>query len=422
MNRMQDQVAFVGVGETEYGRGLNRSVLSLALDAAKAAIADAGLRKEDIDGICGSGGLPSEAIQDALGIPEVTWGGNTAFHFIPSQSVASPAHAVHSDACETALVVWATNHAQFARRMTAPVNVAKLFSQSAEAYTAWAGRYLHDYDVPAEALGLIAINSRTNAALNRNAAMRTPLTMDDYLNSRWIREPLRLLDMEIPVDSGNALVLTTAERARDLPKKPVYIHSTTQGMKRGGTEHYELAADYRDLATWSVSRALWGKSDLQLSDVDVVMPYDGFTIISLAWYEALGYCGPGEGWDFLSANWDEQERRLKIDGRVVAHPMGGSLSKGGSQGASYFHEAVLQLRGEADNQVPDCKTALLAVGGFFQNASGTLLRASWVAATDGVTSAGCPSTRRRLNGCRAVQSGLTRSGDPARNSGPAPLN
>jgi acetyl-CoA acetyltransferase len=106
----------------------------------------------------------------------------------------------------------------------------------------------------------------------------------------------------------------------------------------------------------------------------VVYPYDGFTIISLVWYEALGYCAAGEAADFLRDAWDEGEQRFRINGRVISHPMGGSLSKGGSQGASYIHDAVLQLRGQAENQVPGARAALLAIGGFFQNASATILR------------------------------------------------
>ena len=387
LNRMKDATAIVGIGEAGYERNLKRSYLSMGAEAAKQAVRDAGLRATDIDGICGCANVTYEALQETLGIPEVTWGTNTPGHLISPQSIASAAHAVHSGACETALVVWATNHPVGSREAAndpirvaaAPgrrplSDVAELFTQSGEAYSAWTGRYMHEYGVPREALGLIAINSRTNAAAEARAAFKAPLTMDDYLASRWIREPFKLLDMEVPVDSGNAFVITTAERARELSDRPVVIHSNTMGMSARGPEHYESAVDYLDLATWVVSRALWEKSEVERDDIDVIFPYDGYTVISLAWYEALGYCGPGEGYDFVRQNWCESEQRLKIGGRTLAHPMGGSLSKGGSQGASYFHEAVRQLRGTSSNQVSGAKTALLAVGGFFQNSSGTILR------------------------------------------------
>jgi acetyl-CoA acetyltransferase len=217
---MKDQVAIVGVGETAYERGSGKSMLALALEAARGAIRDAGLHKEDVDGICAYAAVSTEGVQDALGIPEVTWCTNTAFHFIPGQSLATAAHAVYSGACETALVVWASNHTSLTPRIGPPVQIANLFSESAEAYAAWASRYFHEYGLSPETLGLIAINSRTNASRNTNAAMKAPMTMDDYLHSRTIREPLRLFDMEIPVDSGNAYVLTTAERARGLPTGP----------------------------------------------------------------------------------------------------------------------------------------------------------------------------------------------------------
>jgi acetyl-CoA acetyltransferase len=200
--------------------------------------------------------------------------------------------------------------------------------------------------------------------------------MDDYLTARMIREPHCLFDMDLPVDHGDALVITTTERARDLPNKPVYIHAAAYSEVKDGVEYYENGRSYTELAPWVTARDLWSRSELTLSDVDVFYPYDGFSNIAVADIEAFGFCKPGEAWDFLRANWDPVENRVKVGGRVIFSSHGGSLSHGASQGFSYFHEAALQLRHAAGaRQVPGCKTALLTPGGFYHNSTGFVLRA-----------------------------------------------
>lgn len=171
-----------------------------------------------------------------------------------------------------------------------------------------------------------------------------------------------------------AVVLTTAERARALKQKPVYIHAQSFGENRFGTHYYEQAQDYHYLSTWVCMRALWQKSEVQLADIDGCFPYDGYPPIAIAWVEAMGWCGAGEAYDFFRANWDAAESRIKVDGRRFFHPHGCSLSYGGSTGASYITEAVRQLCGQARNQVPNAKAAPLGIGGFFHNSTATVLR------------------------------------------------
>jgi acetyl-CoA acetyltransferase len=120
---------------------------------------------------------------------------------------------------------------------------------------------------------------------------------------------------------------------------------------------------------------LRAKSDLWLSDVDVFLPYDGFTIITLGWIENLGWCGPGEAGDFMRSHWDAPSNRVLIDGRIPLNPHGGALAEGATRGSGYVREAVQQLRGEAgERQVPGAKVALVASGGFFFNSQGLILR------------------------------------------------
>ena len=393
---MRDKVAIVGVGITPYGRSLRgRTALSLGMEACRLAIEDAGLTRKDIDGICGTSICEFEDIQEGMGIPQITWSLNTMRGTIPPHQVAAAAYAVFSGACDTALVVHGHTRGPGSSKSAAndpyrtsslvqsqarnpprsPLDLAAFWAHSADPYGAFGGRYLWQYNVPRDVYGLIAVNNRTNATMNPHAVMQTPITMDDYLAARMIREPLCMLDMDLPVDGGNALVITTAERARDLAKKPVYIHASTFGENRYGTHYYEQAEDYEHLSNWICMRALWERSELQLKDMDIFFPYDGFTNISITWIESSGYCGPGEAYDFLREQWVADENRLKIDGKVVFSPNGGSLSDGASQGFNYFHESVVQLRGEAGRrQVPGARTSLVAAGGIFHNSTALVLR------------------------------------------------
>jgi acetyl-CoA acetyltransferase len=392
-NPAQDQVAIVGLGRSPYARdrqGVTPG--SLVIEACLAAARDAGLGPGDIDGICGSM-VSAQYVQAALGIPRVAWFVNPQA-VIGNQIVAAVA-AVHSGMCDTALVYhhayrlpWASRSAaQDLMRRRATIGVADARSWwgtghndtgpnsmfGAHAYAAWAGRYLHDYGYDRTTLGLIALNSRTNAAANPNAVYTEPLTMDAYLAGRMVRDPLSVYDMDIPIDGADAFVITTVERARDLPRPPVLIHAATLGHTDYGSEEQLRDLDHAGQVV-AVER-LWSKSDLELADVDVFFPYEGFSNIALSWFENVGYCGRGEGGAFVADNWVEADQRIVIDGRVPVNTHGGSLSEGGTQGAGHLHEACLQLRGDAGRrQVPEADVALVTPGGYYFNSQAMLLR------------------------------------------------
>jgi acetyl-CoA acetyltransferase len=240
-------------------------------------------------------------------------------------------------------------------------------------YTAWAGRYLHEYHASRETFGYIAINDRTNAAQNPAAALRDPITMDDYLAARMIRWPLCLLDMDVPVDGADAFIVTTAERARDLARPPVLIHACTQGMVAQNEE--DQTPSLRDHGQHVVIDSLRKKSDIWIDDIDVYFPYDGFSFITVSWIENSGWCGLGEARDWIEDNWDADAGRIVIAGKIPVNPHGGALSEGGTQGSGHTREAIHQLQGLAgDRQVPGASKALITAGGFFFNAQGCVLR------------------------------------------------
>ena len=385
-NPSKDQVAIVGIGTTPYQRSIaSRSAASLAVEACKAALEDAGISPRDVGGICAAN-IPSKQVQASLGIPEVTWWcdmiGPHSFH------VVEAANAVMAGACSTALVYNATYRGPNASRSAAADAFrrrnANLDAHAGDrrpedpngpfGYAAWAARYLAQFGVDRSVFGRIVLNDRSNAARNPHAVYRQPLTMDEYLGARMIREPLSMLDMDVPVDAGDAFILTTVDRARELTDHPVVIHASTFG--RTGHAYADQLESYTETGKEIVTRRLWEKADLTLQDMDLLMAYDGFSNIAVAWIEAFGYCKTGEAADYLSDSWSEEEGRLLLDGRVVVNPHGGSLSEGGTQGAGHIREAVEQLRGSAgsERQVEKVDNILIGSGGFMWNAAGLILR------------------------------------------------
>jgi acetyl-CoA acetyltransferase len=382
----RDQVAIVGVGTTPFSRNAQKSDVALAVEASKNAIRDAGLTKNDIDGIAATM-LPAQVVQAALGITELTYFVNS-FPTV-TQQIVNAMNAVFSGVCDTVLayhtVAVGPGNSRAAAadpfrtrsmggggiRPPSPWPDSLAFAPS---YAAWANRYFHDHDARREYLGYVAINSRTNAMRNEHAPLRDPMTMDDYLLARMVRRPLfGVFDMDYPVDGADAFVVTTAERAEDLPNKPVLIHAATLGQTNNTVE--ENLPDLEHQAQQVIMNALWRRSELSLADIDLFQPYDGFTFISLKWYESAGYCAVGEAGAFIEDNWDKDENRIMIGGRVPTNTHGGSLSDGATQGSGHIREAVLQLQGNAGHhQHPGVKAALLGIGGFFPYNGGLILR------------------------------------------------
>jgi acetyl-CoA acetyltransferase len=246
---------------------------------------------------------------------------------------------------------------------------------NAAGYAAWASRYLHELGATRDTSARIATTQRTHAAQNPPAAIQTPLTMEDYYAARMIREPLCMLDMDLPVDGADAFVLTTADRARDLAQPSVLVHATATGLVAQNDE--DQLPSIRHHGQHVVIDTLKAKSDVWIDDVDVFCPYDGFTIITAQWIENAGWCGAGEAGGFLAQHWDDVSNRALINGRVPMNPHGGSLSEGATRGSGFLRESVVQLRGEAgERQVADAQVALVLTGGFFFNSQGAILRAA----------------------------------------------
>jgi acetyl-CoA acetyltransferase len=363
-------VAIVGVGYHPPVRHASPDILTLTRVASLAALEDAGLKPADLDAIFqysfgARGDSPvAVAAQRMLGVPNLV-----AFNDMLGTGPAglaglmNAAMAVGSGACETALVYRCITREAGYNGATTGVSAAGA-TQFLAPYGYAGGimmamamkirRRIEQYGGSKEDYGQIALNARRWAKDNDRALFRDPLTMEDYLASRPIAEPLQLLDCDYPVNGAVALIVTTAERARDLPKQPVLIDSFAYGT--GGNPDWVFTDDFIYGGTINAAERLWSRTKLKPKDVDIAELYDGFTHITISWIEALGFCGLGEFGD-----WVDGGRRIGPGGDLPLNTHGGQLTEGRLHGLAFVSEAVLQLRGDCGpRQVAGAKVAAIA--------------------------------------------------------------
>ena len=372
MARLRTDAAIVGVGQTEFSKNSGRSELQLAVEAARAAIADAGLTPADVDGMVtfDSDANDELAMIRSLGIPELRWVSRTIRGGMGSgSSVHQAAVAVTSGAVNNVLVFRAFNE-RSGRRFGQPMGASRNpaanmympygLDTPAKIYSLWFQRYMDTYNVTSEDFGRYTVAARKYASTNPNAWFyNRPITIEDHQSSRWIVEPiLRLLDCCQESDGGVALVVTTAERARDLDASGVRIAAVDTSHLDGGDIMYEY---YRpDSAAYPEAGALgahlFEAAGLTPDDIDVAMIYENFSPFVFLQLEAYGFCGPGEAKDFIA------EGNIDIDGRLPVNTNGGLLGEAYIHGVNLVIEAVRQVRGTAANQVKDVEHAMMGVG------------------------------------------------------------
>ncbi|MBE3603979.1 hypothetical protein IMX07_10125 [bacterium] len=218
-------------------------------------------------------------------------------------------------------------------------------------------RYMYRYGATREALATLALNSRRNANLNPRAFFySTPMSRDDYFNARMIAEPLCLFDCDVPVDGCVALIVTTADRARDLRNQPAYIAGYGQNTARRRALLYYTLDDYMACGG-SLAQKLWSSAGLGPRDMDAAQLYDGFNPSTLYWLEAAGFCGEGEGADFVAGG------RIALEGELPINTFGGSLSEGRMHGMGHIAEAVRQVTDRAERRQIAGASAVCAIDG-----------------------------------------------------------
>ena len=368
-----------GIGISRIGRKTGIPGLDLTSESCAAAIADAGLTPADIDGIATMGDTPIPDAAGHLGI-EYSWTGEGMGRWGLLSPVVNAFHGVGRGEARHVLVYRTVNMMGGsvmpeadpageapAQRTGRPAeergavmgDVPRLLTAHAYSAANWlalhARRHMHVYGTTKEQLGWLAINSRRNAGLNSRAAYRDALSMKDYLSARMISDPFGLLDCDVPVDGSVACIVSTADAAADCDH-PVRVEACGGSEGLGG---WDQRPDYPKMASADAAAELWSRTDLTPSDVDVAELYDGFTFLTIAWLEALGFCGEGEAGPFV-----EGAERIALDGQLPVNTYGGQLSAGRMHGYWVLHEACLQLRGEAgERQVKNAEVAAVSNGG-----------------------------------------------------------
>lgn len=377
--KYEDDSAVTGIGMSQIGRRLMRNPLSLTVEAALAAIEDAGLSVEDIDGLStypgsGPGGGMGEggvtALEAALRI-RPTWYNGGGETFGPGGSIIAAMMAVSTGLARHVLcfrTVWQSSYDELLKRGQYRGSGGRVegmmeyilplgASSAANTLAMTAQRHMHKYGTTKETLGWIAINQRRNAARNPTAIYRDPITMDDYLSAREITSPLGLLDCDIPCDASVAVIVSAVDAARDLRHKPIrFAAAGTQLIERVEWDQSTLTHEPQVLGP---AAHMWSRTHLKPSDVDVAELYDGFTINCISWLEGLGFCEIGGARDFLDGG-----HNIALDGILPLNTHGGQLSHGRTHGMGLFHEAIVQLRGDGgERQVAGAEVAVVSSGG-----------------------------------------------------------
>lgn len=381
-NLFEKNVAISGIGQSEVGRPSNRSAMQLSVDAALEAIADAGLTREDIDGIsCWPGdndnGNPfspvgPNALMNVLGL-KVNWYGAGYEGPGPLTGLVNGAMAIAAGLCKHVLVFRTITEASARlKSKTASALTNKTVGRDGSYFWQWytpfnvvsginlmalyAQRHFHEYGTTPEQLAQIPMTCRANAMLNPKAVFRSAMTMDDYLASRMISTPLRMFDCDVHCDASTAIVLSRADLARNGPNAPIRLEAI------GSALHQPWSWDQislTEIACFDVGRMLWSRTDLKPKDVGNAQLYDGFSILTMLWMEGLGLCPRGESGAFI-----EGGRRIARDGELPLNTNGGQLSGGRTHGLGYVHEACMQLWGRAgERQVAPHEVAIAAAGG-----------------------------------------------------------
>jgi acetyl-CoA acetyltransferase len=371
-------VAVVGAAETtKLGRIPDMSVIGLHADAALNTLKDAGLKASDIDGVACAGLSPVE-LAHYLGIVP-TWADGTQVGGCSFMlHVRHAAAAINEGLCKTVLIT----HGESGRsRVGAGGRFGGGGGSSLQGqfempygpsgpptmFTIPVLRYMKTYGVTEADLAMVAVIQREWAARNPRASFRDPITVDDVLGSPMIAWPFRMLMCCLVTDGGGALILTSAERAKDFPQKPVYVLGTGESVETPMVSQME---DFTSSRAFRVSgKKAFEEAGIAHKDVDHLMIYDAFAHLPLYGLEDLGFCKPGEAAAFI------RERNTAIGGRLPLNTNGGGLSymHSGMYGMYAMQESIRQMRGIAPAQVPGAKISIShGVGGMFA-AAGTIV-------------------------------------------------
>jgi len=369
---IKNRTAIVGIGQTAFGKGLPDTELSLACQAISTALDDAGVQASEVDGLGSYTMEPNREVDVArsVGLGDITFFSQVGFGGGAGCGVVGQAAmAVATGQCNVAVAwrarkradkgsrPWAQAGARIADswQWTRPFGIIRPVDEIAMLTR----RYMHEYGGTREHLANIALAFRKHAARNPASTMgHKPLTREDYMNARWISEPLCLYDNCLETDGALAVVITSAERARDLRQPPAYIHSFAQGLP---PQHQTMTNYFTDDPlrgpAWTAAKRMWELADVTPADVKVAQLYDAFSPLIPLSLEGYGFCKRGEGGRFTDDGNIEWP-----NGRLPVNTSGGGMSEAYVHGFNLVLEGVRQIRGSSTSQVEDADVSLVTSG------------------------------------------------------------
>jgi acetyl-CoA acetyltransferase len=363
--------AIVGIGQTAFGKGLVDSELSLACQAISAALDDAGVAPHEVDGLASFTLEPNREVDvaRAVGLGDITffsqvgYGGGAA-----CGAVGQAALAVASDQCNVA-VAWRARKrsaaasrpwAQVSKRIADSGQWSRPFGllRPVDEIAMLTRRYMHEYGATRDHLANVALAARTHANRNPNATMYAkPLTREQYMEARWISEPLCLFDNCLETDGALAVVIASLARARDLPNRPVVIDSFAQGLPR---DHQTMTNYFCDDPlrgpAWTAAAKLWSNASVTPADVKVAQLYDAFSPLIILSLEGYGFCARGEGGPFTD------DGAIELGGRLPVNTSGAGMSEAYVHGFNLVLEGARQIRGTSTAQVANADVSLVTSG------------------------------------------------------------
>src|SRR3954453_1803336 len=369
---IRDRTAIAGVGQTEFAKAIDRSEKRLALEAIKLALDHAAIDPGEVDGLASYTLETTEEVDIArnLGLGDITFFSQVGYGGGAGCGVAGhAAMAVARGQCKVA-VAWRSRKrgaaasrpwSQVPDRVRGQHQWTRPFGllRPVDEIAMLTRRYFHQYGGTREQLAAVAVATRKHANHNPAAMMyEKKLTLEQYLDARWISEPLCLFDNCLESDGAGAVVITSTERARDLPKRPVLIHSFAQSIP----QHHQTMTNYFGDdplfgPSWACARLLWEHAEVTPADVDVAQLYDAFSPLVPLSLEGYGFCKRGEGLDFCG------EGALRAGGgRLPTNTSGGGMSEAYVHGFNLIVEGARQIRGESPNQVDGAEVSLITSG------------------------------------------------------------
>ncbi len=383
MNFLEKRAAITGIGMSSVGRLTHRPAVSHLVEAFKEALDDAGLDRDDIDGLTTYPGKADKSpgmsplgcldAREALGL-KTRWHSSVPEGAAQMAPIMVAAMAVATGQARHVMVFRALTESssQTAGKRAsiasgADTRVDNWFSWlipmgafSAANWSAmFATRYMHEFGVTREDIGTQCVLQRENAAKNSRALLKDkPLQIEEYLDARMISDPLCLYDCDIPIDGACVIIVSAIDAARELRKPPLRIEAMSAALT--GRESWDQRADLTTMASHDAAAELWNHTDFTPEDLDVAAVYDGFSIFVPLWLEAFGVCPHGEGARFI------RDGQTRLNGKLPTNTGGGQLSAGRLHGFGHLHEACIQLWGEGEGrQVPNAKLAACGMGGGF---------------------------------------------------------